>query len=516
MATMFSLLLYTGLAGGLLLLGLSAVPRLHPLHKPVTAGWLTLLVFLWLMLPQEGRWLLSLWSPGSVLDGQILLDMTPATWWLSLSLAVIFCGVAWVEVAQRRETPPLSGALTLVLLLTTWMMLAGGSVLTLLAMWAVFDLGWGIAGLMSGVHTERVIFGLALHGISSLLLWVVSLFLLQSGVSELWWLMWPSTPMLTLLLIAALIRMGFYPFQIVFPETGGSPRSLSLLYFMGPLTGMALLYRLLLLPGLSHPPAWVTGWGILSLLWVAWIAWGGHQRPSGVEACHALFIGLVTAAWTMRSASLLLLLAVMWAAAGALLTLARGYDRRAPGWSWPVWLAVLFLMGTPPSPMGAVLWTLFDILPWTLRLALWSSMILIGAILLRRMARRALGAGTPPTLEQRLALGIGLGILGVTLGVAVALVKMQSFSWSGFGLWFLAILGAAALARWGKPLRERLSYSQPLLEFLDLQWIYRSMWRGGEHLLNIPRLSAEVIEGSGALLWSFLILLLILLVVVNR
>jgi len=513
---MFSLLLYTGLAGGLLLLVLAASPRLRPLHKPVTAAWLTWLVFLWLMLPQEGRWLLSLWSPGSVLDGQILLDMTPATWWLSLSLVTIFCGVAWVEVAQRRETPPLSGMLVLLLVLVTWMMLASGSVLTMLAMWAVFDVGWSIAGLMSGANTDRVIFGLTLHGISSILLWVVSLFLLQGGVSELWWLMWPSTPMLTLLLIAALIRMGFYPFQVAFPETIGSTRSLSLLYFMGPVTGVALLYRLLLLPGLSSPPAWVTGWGILSLLWGAGMAWAGHRQQSGVGACHALFVGLVAAAWVTRSAASLLFLAGMWAAAGALLALARGYDRRAPGWSWPVWLAVLFLLGTSPSPVGTVLWTLFDVLPWTLRLALWLAMILVGAVLLRHVARRPLGAGTPPTVEQRVALSVGLVVLGVMLCLTAAWVKVHPFSWSGFGLWFLAMLGAVALARWGKPLRKWLSYSQPLLEFLDMQWLYRSMWRGGEHLLGILRLSAEVIEGSGALLWSLLILFLILLVIVKR
>jgi hypothetical protein len=515
MAIIFPLLLYTSLGGGLLLLGMAPLLRLRPLHKPVTAGWLTLLVFLWLMLPQQGRWLLSVWSPGSVLGGQILLDMTPTTWWLGLSLVVIFCGVAWAEVAQRRDTPLLSGALVFAMLAITWLTLASGSLLTMLVMWAVFDLIWGIAGLMSGANTDRVVFGVALHGVSSLLLWVVSLFLLQSGVSELWWLMWPSAPMLTLLLVAGLIRIGFYPFQIVFPETMGNARSLSLLYFMGPVTGVALLYRIMMLPGLQ-PPVWVTVWGVLSLLWGGWMAWIGHRQPTGIGACQALFVGLVTGAWVMKSASLLLLISGLWAAAGALLALARGRDRRALVWIWPVWLAVLFLLGAPPSPVGTVLWTLLDMLPWTLRLALWLGIILIGAVFLQHVARPAIGAGTPPAMWQRVAFGAGIGVVTMILVAPVALVEAHPFSWPGFGLWFLAMLGAAALMRWGKPLRERLSYSQPLLEFLDLQWIYRSMWRGSEHLLGVLRISADVVEGSGSLLWSLLILLLILLVVGNR
>ncbi len=516
MATIFPLLLYTALGGGLLLLGMAAIPRLRLLHKPVIAGWLTLLSFLWLMLPQQGRLLLSVWSPGSVLGGQILLDMTPATWWLGLSLVAVFCGVAWAEVAQRRDTPLLSGALVLAMLAVTWLTLASGSLLTTLAMWAVFDLIWGIAGLMSGADTNRVVFGVAMHGVSSLLLWIVSLFLLQSGISELWWLMWPSAPMLGLLLVAALIRIGFYPFQIVFPDAMGNARSLSLLYFMGPVTGVALLYRIMMLPGLQQPPAWVAAWGIVSLLWGGWMAWIGHRQPTGIGACHALFVGLVAGAWVMKSASLLLLVSGVWAAAGALLALARGRDRRALGWIWPVWFAMLFLLGTPPSPVGMALWNLFDVLPWTLRLALWLGMILIAAVFLQHVTQPALGASAFPAMWQRVAFGVGVGVITVILITPVVLVEAHPFSWAGFGLWFLAIIGAVALMRWGKVIRERLSYSQPLLEFLDLQWIYRSTWRGSEHLLGILRVSADVVEGSGALLWSLLILLLILLVVGNR
>mgnify|MGYP000844949130 FL=1 len=522
MVHILPLLLYTGLGGGALLLGLSSIPRLGFLRKPVNAAWLTLLAFLWLLLPQQGRWLPSLWAPASILGGQILLDMTPALWWLGLIVTLIFAGVAWFEVAERRENPRLSGTVVLIILMFTWLTLMSGSLLTILAMWAVFDLVWGIAGLMSGAGGERVVFGMALHGIASLILWAASLFMQQSGVSELWWLMWPSEPMLILLLTAALIRVGFYPFQIVFPAGLGLTRSLSLVYFMGPVTGVALLYRLTMLPGIQHLPGWVTVWGVLAVLWSGLIAWLGHRQPTVAGASHALFIGLVTGACVIGSGPLLLLVSGLWAAGGALLALGRGRDRHAIAWTWPMWLAVLFFLGAPPSPVGSLYAQLVEALPWALRIALFMGTSCTGAVFIQRVAPMARGASTPPALWQRVTMIAGLGIVTVTLLATAFLVgplygeAQLSFSWLGYGFWVLSVLGAGALVYWGKPLREQARYSQPVLEFIDLQWLYRSVWRGAEHLLSVLRITADVLEGSASLLWSLLILLLILLVVGNR
>lgn len=516
MAHILPLLLYTGLGGGVLLLGVSSISRLRFLRKPVHAGWLTLLAFLWLLLPQQGRWLPSLWSPGSVLGGQILLDLTPSVWWLGLIVTLVFAGVAWFEVAERRDTPRMAGTVVIGILMVTWLTLMSGSLLTMLAMWAVFDLVWSIAGLMSVANGERVIFGLALHGITSLILWVVSLYIVQSGVSELWWLMWPSQPMLILLLVAALIRIGFYPFQIVFPEGLRLTRSLSLVYFMGPVTGVALLYRLVTLPGVERLPGWVVIWGVLALLWSGLVAWGGRRQPTVAGACHALFIGLVTGACVIGSGPLLLLVSGLWAAGGALLALGRGRDRQAIAWTWPVWLAVLFFLGTPPSPVGNVYGQLIETLPWTLRVAMLLGTSCIGAVFIQRVAPFAHGASTPPTMWQRVAMIAGLGIIAAALIATTVFVEPMPFSWLGFGFWLMSVLGAGALVRWGKPLRERMRYGQPVMEFIDLQWLYRSVWNGADHLLSVLRITADVVEGSASLLWSLLILLLILLVVGNQ
>ncbi len=57
---------------------------------------------------------------------------------------------------------------------------------------------------------------------------------------------------------------------------------------------------------------------------------------------------------------------------------------------------------------------------------------------------------------------------------------------------------------------------RPVVDLLDLAWLYRALWQGLEHLLSIVRIVSAVVEGRGALLWSLLALLIALLVVVNQ
>jgi hypothetical protein len=516
MTDLFPLLFYTGLGGGLVLLGLASFSWLRPLRKPMTAFWLTALTFLWLLMPREGRWSLSLWSPSGVLGGQILLEVQPPVWWLGMALTSVFCGVAWIEVADRQPMAPLTGPLVLVALMAVWLALLGGSLLTTLAAWAAFDLIWGVAGLLSGVNGERVIFGLALHGVSSLLLWAISLFLLREGASGLWWLMWPRESLLLLLLAAALIRLGAYPFQVVIPEVLGRNRALSLVYQLGPVTGLALLYRLINLPGAASLPGWVAVWGAFSAFWRALMAWGGRPRPSTLGAAHALLLAGVVAGGVAGADHAVMVGAGVWGAGCALLAYARGRDARAIAWSWPAWLGVLFFLGVPPSPVGALYRDLLATMSWGGRALLLAALAPAGAVFLREAATPARGVVSPPRPWRWLSLAMGFCALVAVLLTAARRAPAPGFSWLGWVLWLLAVLGAVALAWGSASLRRGVRRVQPVLEFLDLQWLYHSVWRGAENLLSVMRISAEVVEGSGALLWSLLILLLMLLVVGNQ
>ncbi len=515
---LYFLLFYAGIGGGALLLAGELLPRLHSLRKVATAAGLTLLTLLWLLMPSEGRGVLSVWSPSVMLNGQMILDVTPVLWWLGAALGAIFSGAAWIAVAERQEMQPLTGVLTLTSLLILWVMLLSGSILTTLISWAVFDLLWGTAALMSGEDGERVTFGLAIHGVTTLLLWAVTLLLQEDGVSLLWWLSWPAAPLLNLLLLAAMMRVGLYPFHIVFPRQIGRTRLLSLVHLAGVLSGVVLLYRLLNLPGVTTLPLWMSLWGILSIFWDGLFAWAapGKQSPL-LWAGHALLIGCVAGAGMAGDGTLLLLGTGFWLTAGTLLVLVRGYAPREVLWAWPIWLGLLLFIGTPPSALGPALWSLFDSVPWGGKLLLWVGLLALYAAAYRGMRRPALGSLTMPRGWQQAAWAVGLGIIVVAALLTPFRAPFpQPPAWGGMVLWLLAGAAAVALLRWGWMTHVWLRYGEPILELVELSWLYRALWRGMEHVLSFLRMANEISEGNGSVLWSLLMLLLFLLVVINR
>ncbi|HPD41106.1 MAG TPA: hypothetical protein PLD43_06045, partial [Anaerolineae bacterium] len=144
----YLLLVLTGIAGVLLLLVIELLPGVRLWRKSLTATLLSLMTLLWVALPSAGRWPLSVWSPSTALGGILLWDLTPPLWGLGLVMALALSGAAWIEAAESRPSLPLSGPITLAALLVAWHALAGGSLLTTLALWAVFDVLWGVAGLL--------------------------------------------------------------------------------------------------------------------------------------------------------------------------------------------------------------------------------------------------------------------------------------------------------------------------------------------------------------------------------
>lgn len=509
----YSLLAYTGLAGALLLLVLEGVPRLHSWRKPTTACWLTLMTLFWLALPSEGRLLFSRWSPSTVLGGQLLLDITPAIWCMGLAVGLAFSGVAWVELGDSRPPAPLAGVLALLVLLVVWVALASGSILTMLVAWAIFDLLWAAAGLLAGGDGERITFGLALHGLASLTLWVVALLLGRWGDSVLWWLMRPPTSILVLLLAAALLRVGIYPAHIVFPRRTGNLSPLLLISLLGSVLGMGLLARLSALPGIESLQPWVLALGAISLLWGGARAWSERGAGALSWSAYALLGGIVAGSGGGGTGEAVLAALAVWFAGWTLLQLSRGREARRIFWSWAGWLALLFLLGAPPSPVGALFRAGLARAPWGWRLVLILGGALTSATLIREGARPAVGVTSPPWPWQRASLFVGLALpVGGLVGGAL-LAPAFPFSWPGLGLWGVTLAFAGGLVWLGRPDWQPL---KPVLELLDLQWLYHSLWRGAEHLLGMVRVVAEVVEGSGALLWSLLVILLGLLVALNR
>lgn len=536
----YILLMSTGIAGILLLLALEVFSGGRNWRKPLAALCLSVLTVLWGLLPQTARWPLSVWSPSTLLGGVLLWDLNPTLWRLGLALGIALSSVAWVEVLESRPALPLSGPLALTTLLVAWHALAGGSLLTTLTVWALFDVLWAVAGLLAGNDGERVTFGLFAHGIASLCLWASFLLLARDGGGTLWWLLWPSPAVAALLVSAAFLRIGLYPFQVVFPRRLRAVGLLVLLPLLGPVLGFGLLARILLLPGLPVLPGVIATMGLVSVVWGGIRAWMERGKSTLVWASYGLLGGIVAGTAATGLTGLLAAALGTWLLSLTVLLLSRRRDPRAIRWSWPGLGALLLLLGTPPSPLGQLFRAALVMLPWGGRVALLVGWTFISAALLQWLCqpgglRTAACTAVPISVTplwawQQVGLGVGLFLPLAGIVLLMTWVAELAFTWGGFLLWLFMLvmmMGVFWLTS-SRPVRrvltpqpqghksELLSTAEGLIGILDLQWLYRALWRGLEHLLSFVRVLFEVIEGSSALLWSLLVLLVLFLVVLNR
>jgi hypothetical protein len=121
-----------------------------------------------------------------------------------------------------------------------------------------------------------------------------------------------------------------------------------------------------------------------------------------------------------------------------------------------------------------------------------------------------------PWPAQRITRIVGFLMIVISLVVLTPLAPHVSFTWIAFGFWSVAFLLGVALATRRETLVAYIQRWIPALNFLDMSWAYRSIWQGSENLFGILRVTSEVLEGSGSILWSVLILLLVLMIAGSR
>jgi hypothetical protein len=366
--------------------------------------------------------------------------------------------------------------------------------------------------LIGDTDSDRVIWAAALHGAATIVMWTVSLFLLRDGTSGLWWLMRPSSSLLTLMLAAAAIRLGFYPFQVVQTGSLSTSRPLSMMSMLNPLMGVALLYRLMALPGLGRLPSWMLIWACVTVFWTGLKAFSGEGERALLSAGYGVLLMGVTGAIARNSPTHLMVAAGAWVASMGLFLVGRRYPTRSTLWFVPTWVALLFLVGVPPSPLGDLYRAVLGIAPWSWRLLFLLGSVFIGTTLFQLARQRAAGRVAPATMRHRIALGGGFllvlaALVALTVSAGIPTVRPLPLL-----LWVGAVALSVALVRWGDSLRGALRKGRAVVELLDLEWLYRATWQGAENLLGSLRVGAEVVEGRGSILWSVLVLLLVLLI----
>ncbi|HHE72128.1 MAG TPA: hypothetical protein ENL34_07620 [Chloroflexi bacterium] len=510
----YPLLIALGFGSGLLLLGLSSWIRSSVLRKLLVAAALTCLPLAWLLHAMTGRMVLSAWSPSSVLDGWIVLAIDRPIFGVVLLTGAVLAAAAWLLVSERGSVVSLAGVLGILLWSVVWLCLASGSVLTLLVTWTVFDAIWFLGQLIDRAEGEKALWAVSVNGATTVLLWALSLFLARRGTSGFWWLMQPSSRMVELLLLAVGMRLGFYPFHVGRAEGPGQSRLLALAGLLQPATGMALLYRILLLPGELTPPTWFLVWGGVSAMWLAIKATGVEASRARYVAGYALFLLAATGATALEDPGSLLLSHSVWLAGMALVTMERPSNAAVYPLRWPTLWGILLLIGAPFSPLSRVvslpvvegIWWLWGIAGVTLALA-WAAM-------LTSVRSASPGDGRPPWphLWFPLIAGVFILILAPCVAAWWGMGVLPIRGYVPLAVWMTGVVAGTLLAGWGRGMLEGVHRAALLIDLLDLQWLYRVLWNGTQNMLSVFRAVGDVMEGSGSVLWSVLILLLIWMV----
>lgn len=526
-------------AGGVL--GLSLIPRIRSYGRYValTAVGLTTVLILSFRWIELGAALRSLWQPsllfGSVLTWQIDATMGP----LSLVLALVTCCSLLVELSRGDVFHSRSTVTLLALLSAGLLTLWSFNILTMIVSWAIYDLLQTMAHIAAGGSTRTAIRGLVMGSVATLLLWTGAVLSGSGADSELWPLMIPSEAAMTLWAMAGLLRLWGFPFHLAVPEDldAAPPRATPL--FLGPIVGWGLWLRLCTVNGGIIPDdEWISTLTVSTLALGSLLAWSSESpRRSlpwiGMAANGAL---LLVAGLAGTSATAVIITgSVGWALAVAVFFLGDGWHKSLL-WNIPMVPALLTLLGIPFTVGFVATVSLLGALVQGGRVAwgmpFWGT--LFGYLfLIPSLVRRMLASPLSSLPEHRgmiLARGMGLGILVLCLIVAGlyppllisadvgsqlpslgSLLKMPGLV--GWLLWAVVLVLGGVIAWQERVLRSRIDLLLDVVhDILRLEWFYNSLAGALDRGLNVFQAANEIVGGAGALLWSLVLFLLLVLV----
>ncbi len=521
-------------AGGAL--GLSLVPRARPYTRYIAltaVGLTTILIpaFRWMepvvMIP-------SLWRP-SLLFGTALALQSDATMQpLALALALVTCGAVLVDLSRTEEPRPQLAATLLALLAAGFVVLWSANVLTMVISWAIYDLLQAAGLIAAGGSSRTAIRGLILGGLATLLLWGGALLSDGGADSELWPLITLSGAQLTLWAVAGILRLWAYPFHLFAPDDLGTAPSLAAPLFLSPVVGWGLWLRLVPANGGFLPGStWVLIVAAVTLALGSLLAWSckaprhvSRWVGMGVAGAVLLAAGLAgeSAAAVIAAGS------VAWVLGGAVMFLSDGLRRESPWWSIPSLVGALALLGAPLTLGFVTEATLIGGLTKGGHLGWGGAFFLGNLFLVPSLVRWLLLPPSSPAREggrraRAVAYGVGMGlpmlllivaglyppllvgsVLAPTLGLLFAMPGL-----TGWLLWVVSLACGGVLAWQEEALHPRIELLLSAMhDLLCLEWLYDAVVGALDRGLSVLWAADEVMRGAGALLWSWLIFLLLL------
>jgi formate hydrogenlyase subunit 3/multisubunit Na+/H+ antiporter MnhD subunit len=516
--------------------GLSLVPRLRPHARYAALAAVVLTTVL--ILPF--RWMkpltvtLSLWKPTLLFDAPLILQSGGVTQPLAFALAVAACGAILVALS-RADDPPLRFVAALLTLLAVGLItLWAANPLTMIVCWAIYDLLQAGAYIAAGGSAQTAVRGFIFGSLATLLLWGGMALPHGETGSELWPSVISSHVQMTLWAGAGILRLWVYPLHLAIPDDLSTTPALAVLVLLSPIAGWGFWLRIASANGgFIAGGTWIPTLAVATLAVGCFLAWSCPLPRSmlpwigmGANGTALLAVGMAgeSAVAAVSAGS------VTWVLGMALLFLGDGLQREALWWRLPSIVGALALVGVPLTLGFVMEATLIGGLVKGGFLG-WIGAFFVGNLfLILALARWLLSAKKPSSLPNNrwllAARGIGVGLPALLLILGglyspflISGVRPPSLGalfvrpgLLGWPLWIASLAGGGVLV-WQEPnLRPRtellLSAAHDLLR---LDWLYDAVVRALGRGLSVLRAAETVVGGAGALLWSWLLFLILVL-----
>ncbi|RLC67955.1 MAG: hypothetical protein DRI48_00905 [Chloroflexi bacterium] len=525
---------------------MSLVHRVRPYTRYVapTALGLTTALILALRWMGAGQIVLSSWQPGLLFGGTLTLQIDLYVQPLALALAVVTLSAALVEASRKEESSPQLAVVAQILLPVGLAALWSGNVLTMIICWTIYDLLQVAGQIVAGSSSRTVIRSSIMNGLATLSLWGGELLSGGRVGSETWTLMTLTVPQTTLWMVAGMLRLWIYPFHLSAPDDLETASPFIAPLFLGPIVGWGLWLRIASAGEWGLPAsAWVLTLAAVTLLGGGFLTWSCESPRRMLPWIGTAVTGASLLAAGLGGENALTIVtagSVSWGLGMALLLLGNGdvghtWRTKAIWWSVPSLIAAAALIGMPFTLGFASRAPLLSGLIREERLA-WQALFFFGHLFLVPSLARWLLTSPRPTSsppDRRwsvIARGIGLGLpalllLGAGLYPRFLINEepvpslgslLTTPGLKGWLLWIASLVGGGVLIWQESNLRPAIeTFLNATHDLIRLEWLYNVVVGALDRGLSVIRVTDEVIGGAGALLWSLLLFLLILLVQVR-
>jgi multicomponent Na+:H+ antiporter subunit A len=525
--------------GALLLPLLNLIPRMRGrgIIATVTAG-LALVALLWLSGAMPIRQVMSAWSPLALFGAPLTFKAHASSHALATALvattflSLLACCFSDEKIKTTNATLMLGGTGAGVAALFA------SSFIALVVTWGITDILLTLALSHYGPKGVRRA-GLSLFSgiLATSALWAAPLLNQAQGISGFLDLAYFSGHSASLLQMAVILRLGLVPLHLWRPidlETGLA--QLMPLVIIPTLLGFDLLtYLPALTAGLPSTLFALAGVTVLVGGFVAWSETEERLSITGVLVAETGLAVLAVANTGQQAVAVVIASAIAWALSTTIFALTPGWNRKYFWRGLPSLLALFSLAGLPATLGFMVRFTAYSGLEAdlpALTIALLGESFVIAALIRLWLWAEPRPLPSRRPLEAAYLLIFGLAALTLILSglspqffagrgqdtmLSSLTDLMRQGGVAGWAGWALPLVAGVTLFLAGEGLRQRLEASwRGLGALLRLEWVYGLFYMIMRQAAHLIRGTASVIEGEGALLWTAVFLLLILLYITGN